>query len=620
MATRPTEENFFRGLQRKGRGVAAGISDAAGIAMDEAKSALKTVDDQFEITVRTRALGSVIENHAKQLDGQYKLTEQFNQVYGAAEVALTDAAANLATASRESGLTAAVDKYVVTPVVSAAGECSEAVARNEKLQEALTFGAAFSQRAYSDLRQAIKPYFQATNTHELLRNTKVELAYVSACILQVTSGESSVLAGQFSRALTAKLAGAGSTAALLALVGSVGSASTGTAIASLSGAAATKATLAWVGGMVGGGMAAGTVITGGVGLVVVMAAYKGLQSTRRPFESLSELEQRLVQSCWLLMAICDSYLEKSLSDFKAKDARALLDESLRPLYVELSNHVDVLCAPLDAKNSMAFKHHVLVDFRRVVLNGFDDWLSDAAGLNLGQEAFESLLAGMFYALMTRHPLDDSLESGLMLEALRRSTTRLASASEDELGDYLREHDEESLKKIAVNVKGIYHELAWVEHYNATHTGTTANVFEETNHPGADVEIRDSSSHEVIAEIQLKAVNTASHVHEALRRFPDTPVYATDETASAMGSEHVTSSGFSNDTISSTTDQDLTAVHDHTVANRAGQAGFLAFGVGSTREFLAMLQGKKAFPDAVLKTGTTVATVTVTTALTALLFS
>jgi hypothetical protein len=59
------------------------------------------------------------------------------------------------------------------------------------------------------------------------------------------------------------------------LAGSVGIASTGTAITTLSGAAAYNATLAWLGGGAiatgGGGMAVGTIVLGGLVAVPVLA-------------------------------------------------------------------------------------------------------------------------------------------------------------------------------------------------------------------------------------------------------------------------------------------------------------------------------------------------------------
>ena len=64
--------------------------------------------------------------------------------------------------------------------------------------------------------------------------------------------------------------GAGAPAVVSALVASLGTASTGTAISTLSGAAATKATLAWLGGgalATGGlGIAGGAVVLGVIGV------------------------------------------------------------------------------------------------------------------------------------------------------------------------------------------------------------------------------------------------------------------------------------------------------------------------------------------------------------------
>lgn len=67
---------------------------------------------------------------------------------------------------------------------------------------------------------------------------------------------------------SASLTGLSTAAAAYGLVGLLGTASTGTAIATLSGAAATNATLAWLGGGAlaagGGGIALGTLVLGGL--------------------------------------------------------------------------------------------------------------------------------------------------------------------------------------------------------------------------------------------------------------------------------------------------------------------------------------------------------------------
>lgn len=92
-------------------------------------------------------------------------------------------------------------------------------------------------------------------------------------------------------AARAVAAGAASSEAAMALVGLYGTASTGTAIGSLSGAAATNATLAWLGGgslaAGGGGMAAGSVVLGGITLAPILLV-GGLVLSSEGEKALSE--------------------------------------------------------------------------------------------------------------------------------------------------------------------------------------------------------------------------------------------------------------------------------------------------------------------------------------------
>jgi hypothetical protein len=100
--------------------------------------------------------------------------------------------------------------------------------------------------------------------------------------------------GTLSAAEIAKSMAKGTTAGLStalgawALVGTLGTASTGTAIATLSGAAATNATLAWLGGGAlaagGGGMAAGAAVLGGIVILpalAIMGAFSHIAAGRK---------------------------------------------------------------------------------------------------------------------------------------------------------------------------------------------------------------------------------------------------------------------------------------------------------------------------------------------------
>jgi hypothetical protein len=135
----------------------------------------------------------------------------------------------------------------------------------------------------------------------------------------------------------------------------------------------------------------------------------------------------------------------------------------------------------------------------------------------------------------------SIEEQLVLDALRRSKASLNGASVEELSSYVSSLTPEQLRGVASNVKGIYHELLFVHFENADGDEVTAQIFEATNHPGADVEFIVAG--ETIREVQLKAVTSLAQIREHLSRYPHIDVVATSEVAATL--PNVTSSGFSN---------------------------------------------------------------------------
>lgn len=139
----------------------------------------------------------------------------------------------------------------------------------------------------------------------------------------------------------------------------------------------------------------------------------------------------------------------------------------------------------------------------------------------------------------------TVEEQLVLDALRRSATRLNEASVAELASYVEGLSPEQLRGVVSNVKGIFHELIFVHAENSDLDGVNARIFEETNHPGADVEFLVAGN--VIHSVQLKAVASPETIFEHLARYPDIEVVVTDEVAAAL--PHATSSGFSNVTLS-----------------------------------------------------------------------
>lgn len=211
-------------------------------------------------------------------------------------------------------------------------------------------------------------------TNSLLLATKKELNYVVACIMQVSTKTASSLTERVGKAIAAKAAGAVAVTGILGIVSAFGTAGTGTAIASLSGAAATSATLAWVGGLLGGGVAVGSLMTGGIALVVGGAAYKLLSSTARKYESLTSIERQIIDVCIVLIKAIDEQALKQTAPTK-HELEVLLKSSLVPFHQMLKDNEKKICENLDIKNSMAFSVNAVPDFKSNVIDPLTSYVS-----------------------------------------------------------------------------------------------------------------------------------------------------------------------------------------------------------------------------------------------------
>ena len=137
------------------------------------------------------------------------------------------------------------------------------------------------------------------------------------------------------------------------------------------------------------------------------------------------------------------------------------------------------------------------------------------------------------------------EDSLVIEAFRRSDSSLSDASVSEISDYLSEYSSEQQAGIINNVKGIYHELAFVEAENSDMDAWTAAIMPSTNHPGVDVVMSNSVTGE-ITELQLKATDSVSYASSAVEQHPNVGVIGTSEVA--FGNPDITDSGFSNESL------------------------------------------------------------------------
>lgn len=181
---------------------------------------------------------------------------------------------------------------------------------------------------------------------------------------------------------------------------------------------------------------------------------------------------------------------------------------------------------------------------------------------------------------------------LVLAALRRSTSDLRDASNEELGAYLSDLGPDQLRGVASNVKGILHEMLVARAENLDGDQVTAELFEQANHPGADIEFFIDG--DVIGEVQLKAVQSPAAIVEHFARYPDIDVMATSEVYAATAEAFVgrlADSGVSN--------ADITALTRNTLEDLAGESlsGFVQDGVvtsalvGGALHARAALQGE-----------------------------
>jgi hypothetical protein len=380
---------------------------------------------------------------------------------------------------------------------------------------------------------------------------------------------------------TAKVTGVAASAGIFGLVSTLGTAGTGTAIGTLSGAASTSATLAWIGGLVGGGMAAGAVILPAVGIAAgaatAMAIRKKFFSRQRTLADLQLFEKEILFATDNLLRPLGAITRGEQGYPSESELKIFAHDGLRPLLTLIHRH---LVGPTDQQGSrgekdrfastLAPKCHAALFRNFKILRKQEAMLSQPKRIpasrrlsRFSTRIFRSMfrtqkktertthlgsvaLAVTFQRLLSDKITTLSLEQNLVLDALRRSTSDLEDASVQELADYVQGLSPDELRGVMSNTKGIYHEMLFVQAFNAEHSEATARLMEATNFPGADVQFMMQG--DVIGEVQLKAVSSPALVHEHLRRYPDIEVMATEETAAMM--DGVDSSGFRNAVLSS----------------------------------------------------------------------
>lgn len=154
------------------------------------------------------------------------------------------------------------------------------------------------------------------------------------------------------------------------------------------------------------------------------------------------------------------------------------------------------------------------------------------------------IASVFANLINKASFELSEDGVLVLESLQRANPVLKEMSISEIGNYLAGMPEESIRGLANNVKGIYHELQYIKNENTDGDDVFASIFPSTNHPGADVILQKDGVD--IAELQLKATDNISYIEEHFVRYPEIPILVTSEISET--NPYIPTTGISNEEL------------------------------------------------------------------------
>ena len=354
--------------------------------------------------------------------------------------------------------------------------------------------------------------------------------------------------------------------------------------------------MAWIGGSVvtGGWIVLGATAVGSV------AAYYGSRKLlgnwtgkRRKKKALDTQEKHFVETC-LMLAI--SFRERA-------EQEAVLDqitaEALHHnLSQELIYQLDACIAKVAHWPSIPLKRLENCKVKlKELLKSLTELNKKRPTVQKRPMASGPILTGFVSATILKLMASDlpsfSGDEQLVLQALRRSNNSLADASDLELSNYVQSLKVEQIAGLKNNVKGIYHELAFKRRENLDGDEYIVELFDDTNHAGADVRIINLETGEV-SEVQLKATNYASYVREHNEKYENIDVLTTSEVADA--SSEWSSSELSNEGLTADTTSTLNILDEGADANIAESMGVAAM-VTLAANAKSMLKGEALSTEA-----------------------
>lgn len=406
---------------------------------------------------------------------------------------------------------------------------------------------AFVKNKASDVKRELEP----VSNENWYKRSAQSCEAVSDSLLREESGVSKRIV----KGISGKLGFAGTGVGIFSVASLLGSASTGTAIGSLSGAAFTSAALAWVGGSVFiGSIIIGVASTaGGLGAIFGAGwAYRKFASgDKRKKSELEEQEQRVLDVC-LSLAVAFREQEKAGRTLDVISARAVYGDALKPLCEELLEcKYRATSWPIMARRNL----NKAIDRIEEITGYLYNWSKKNPNVTVG------IVSVVIMQLLTDDIPNFNEHEEFVLEALRRSNNDLTNATEEELAAYIQEMNPAQISGLSNNVKGIYHELLYQNKENTDGDQYIVEVFEATNHAGADIKIINTVTDEV-KEVQLKATRYISYIREHNEKYANIEVFATEEVANVNPS--ITSTGFSNAKLNEDVSNVINGLDDYDV--------------------------------------------------------
>ncbi len=385
---------------------------------------------------------------------------------------------------------------------------------------------------------------------------------------------------------SSKLAGAAVPASLFSVAALAGTASTGTAIGSLSGAAFTSSALAWIGGSV----AMGTLVVGGAAVAGAVAApfavkplaNKYLLGKTRKLEDLTTPERQLVDAC-SAMAIGLRQAEKGELRLSPREATALNEDALAPL-VEKASEVLLISQGWPAMQRRWFRN----TFTELnLVRGFAK-----RTYSLTEPVIVGVGSALIFNLLSDGEHEFTSAEQDILDAIRRSSGDLSEMSNEEIAQHVQSLSPAQLQGFKNNVKGIAHELKFARQENSDGDEFRVELFEATNHLGADIQLINVETGE-IREFQLKATSYGAYLEDHFEKYEEIPLMATSEVAAQQG---VQSSEISNQQLSDDFDSTTEKLADGTESEVLDTVAFAGL-VSLARNVSVLLNGDSMSEEA-----------------------